>query len=153
MGISSVDELSTIFVDSFLEVISTSTGINLDVISSESDTEFSNMTAVICLSGSKPGMLFISADADTAKALCSYMIGVSKDSVTQEDCIDAMCEFANMTAGNAKLRLGNSEFLFTLSSPFIIEGKEMFMTAKKKVHVISTSFGSNELNIKMKLMY
>jgi len=153
MSISSVDELSTIFADSFLEVISTSTGIMLDVVSSENDFEFFNMTSVICLNGSKQGMLFVSAKDSIAKILCSRMTGISEDDVTDEDCIDAMCEFANMTAGNAKLRLGNSEYLFTLSSPFIIEGNEMSITTKKKVRVISKTFGNGELEVKMKLMY
>jgi len=153
MGISSVDELSAVFTESFLEVISTSAGIKLDAISSESDTEFCTMTAAICLNGRKPGMLFISANESTAKILCSYMTGVPIEDVTKEDSIDAMCEFANMTAGNAKLRLGNSEFLFTLSPPFILESKEMSITTKKKIHVISTTFGKSDIKIKTKLVY
>ena len=149
----SADELGAIFVDSFLEVISTSTGVSLDLISSEYHAEFFDITATINLNGSKSGTLFISADENTATALCSYMTGTAKENVTKEDRYDVMCEFANMTAGNAKLRLGNSEYLFTLSSPFIIDGKEVSITTKKKVRVLSTAFGSNELNIKMKLMY
>ena len=153
MCVSSVDELGAIFIDSFLDVISTSTGIMFDAAAPENDTEFLDMTSVICLNGSKQGMLFISAQDNTAKELCSYMTGISKDEATKEDCIDAMCEFANMTAGSAKLRLGNSEYLFSLSSPFVLEGKEMSITTKKKVHVISTVFRNNELEVKMKLMY
>ena len=152
-GITSYDELSEVFIDSFLEVISTSTGVQLDVISQEIDEHFFDMTATICLSGIKQGILFISADEVSAKDLCSQMTGISKEEVTKDDCFDALCEFANMTAGNAKLRLGNSEFLFTLSSPFIIEGKKMSITTKKKVRVLSTYFGNNEVYIKMKLVY
>jgi len=153
MSITSVEELSTVFIDSFLEVISTCTGIRFDVKSSEYDTGFSDITSAINLNGSKNGMLFISAEENTAKSLCSYMTGVSKSDVTDEDCFDAMSEFANMTAGNAKLRLGNSDYTFTLSSPFVINGKEMTLTTKKKVRVVSTTFASDDLEIKIKLMY
>ena len=152
MSISTVEELDAVFIDAFSEVISTSTGVALELISSESDPGFFDVTAGINLSGNKQGMLFISAAHDTALTLCSYMTGVMKEDATEEDIIDAMCEFANMTAGNAKLRLGNSEFLFSLSSPFVIEGKEMSITTKRKVHVLSTTFSCNDFSIKMKLI-
>ena len=151
--ILSVDELAAIFIDAFQEVISTSTGIQLDTLSSGNDNEFYELTGIMNLNSNVPGILFISVSHATAQALCSYMTGVSKDEISKDDYIDALCEIANMTAGNAKLRLGNSGYLFTLSSPFVIEGSQMSIFTKKKVRVISTSFGKDELSAKMKIVY
>jgi len=135
------------------EVVSTSTGVKFDVVSSACEYDFFEMTSAICLNGSKPGMLFVSADYSTTSVLCSSMTGVPIEEVTKEDCVDALCEFVNMTAGNAKLRLGNSEYLFTLTSPFVLEGKDMTIFTKKKVHVLSTVFASDDLTLKMKVVY
>ena len=149
----SVDELAAVFVDAFADVISTSTGVSLDILSSGNDTDFYELTGVINLNSNVQGMLFISVSHATAQALCASMTGVTKDEVSKDDYIDALCEIANMTAGNAKLRLGNSGYLFSISSPFVIEGNQKSIFTKKKVHVISASFDKDELSAKMKIVY
>jgi len=153
MSVVSFDELVVVFIDAFTEVISTSTGVKLDVISSSNESSLEDYNGVISLSGSKPGMLFISAGYDDSVILCSKMTGVLKEEITKDDIIDTLCEFANMTAGNTKLRLGNSEYMYTLSSPFFLEGKDISIITKKKVRVVSTVFGNDAVTIKMKLVY
>jgi len=138
------------FLDALLEVVSTSTGISFQVRSSESDTSFAEITGVMNLNGSKQGMVFISADPDSIKSLFSYMTGTPKDEITHDDLYDTLCELVNMTAGNAKLRLGGDQF--NLSPPFALHGENMTIIPKKKVHVLTWVLGNDEITFQLKLV-
>jgi len=151
--ISSVDELGSIFADSLLEVISKISGFSLEVLSSERDAEFSGMVGVMALNSQKRGMIFISAGEYNMRVLCSFMTGVPKNEVTKDDIEDALCELVNMTAGNAKLRINDENYAFTLTPPFVINGENMSIITKKRVHVVSRILGDGEIFVKLKIVY
>ena len=153
MNISSLDELGDLFADVLAEVVSTMTGFSLDVLSSERNADFDEMIGLMNLNGKESVTLFISAEEDKMRVLCSFMIGVAIENVTKDDIYDALCELVNMTAGNAKLRLGGTDYMFKLSPPFAISGKNMSITTLKKVHVVSRVLGCAEISVKLKLVY
>lgn len=153
MNISSADELGSVFADVTAEVVSTISGISLDVLSSESDDDFDEMIGLMNLNGKKSGMLFISAKEADIRVLCSFMMGVPKDEVTKDDVHDALCELVNMTAGNAKLRLSGTDYIFNLSSPFVISGKDMSIITKKRTCVVSQTLGNDAISVKIKVVY
>jgi len=149
---NAIDNLDVIFPDALAEAIATVTGIHLQCSPSEEDTGFEEITGVMSLSSKKGGILFVSAKESDIRVLCSCMIGVPEEEVTIGDIEDALCEFVNMTAGSAKIRLSDPDFVFTLSSPFIIRGKDISIATKSKTRVISRVLENGEISVKLKFV-
>ena len=149
----SADEFGSIFTQSLIDVISKTTGFSLDILSTAPDTDFNEIVALMYLNSNKGGMIFISAGEPTLCTLCSYMEGDSRDKITTVDIEDVLCELVNMTAGNAKLQLSNIGYLFKLSSPFIISGKNLSIRTKKRVNIVSRTIGNGEITVKLKIIY
>jgi len=146
-------KLETIFSDALINVVTTVSGFALEVIPRENSTDIDEIAGVMCLSSKKQGLLIVSAKENDARLLCSYMIGVFPEEVTADDIEDAMCEIANMTAGNAKLRLSDTDFAFTLSSPFALKGQNMALTVKSKTFLLSKKLCNDEISLNLKFVY
>jgi CheY-specific phosphatase CheX len=153
MIVTSVKDLGPVFSGAFMEVISVSAGISFDILSTEADASFSELTGVMCLNGKKQGMFFVTAQKSTIKTICSNMTGIPEDDVTRDDMTDTLCELVNMGAGNAKLRIAGSDYNFKLSTPFAITGDNMMISTKKRVNVVSRVLGNDEMSVKIKIMY
>jgi len=153
MSVFTIDNLSYIFVDALTAVISKMAGLSFDVLSSENDNSFDEITALMSLNGKYHGILFISADEKSMRTICSFMTGVPKDEITRNEIEDTLCELVNMTAGNAKLRTNNTDQIYTLSSPFIINGEKLTINTKKRITVISRILGNNEISVKLKVIF
>ena len=146
-------ELGLVYLEALKEVISTVTGIHLQVGSRQSNKDFDDITGVMYLNGKKSGMLFVTANKDDVRVLCSHFIGVPLEEVTPDDLEDAMCEFVNMTAGNAKLRLTDTDYMFTLLQPFVITGKDVTIVTKKITQVEAGTLTNGEVSISFKAVY
>ena len=153
MSAIQIDKLSYIFVDALTEVISKMAGISFDVLSSEADNSFKEITGVMSLNGKNHGMLFISAEENVMRIICSYMTGIPRDEITKDDIEDALCELVNMTAGNAKLRTNNTEQTYMLTPPFVISGENMSINTKKRINVISRVMGDGKIAVKLKVIF
>ena len=158
----SKEELGSIFVDALLEVVSTVSGFAFYGVAPETDTEtetenendFDGVTGIMSLIGGKKNiMIFLSASENDLRILCSYMSGLALDEIKSEDVYDTLCELVNMTAGNAKLRIGGTNYMFTLSLPFAITGDNMTIITKKRVNVFSKILGNGEISIRLKIVY
>ena len=147
-----IDELGVIFADALAEVVGTMTGAQLVCLPQEDDAGLFDISGAMFLRGETGGMLFISANEPDIRILCSGMIGVAKEEATQQDIEDALCEFVNMTAGNVKLRLSDPEHAFTLSSPFIIRGRDVSVAVKNKKHAVTRIAGDGEVYLKLKFV-
>jgi len=153
MSTFTIDKLSFIFVDALTVVISKMAGLSFDVLSSEDDNSFNEITSVMSLNGKNHGMLFISAEENSMRIICSFMTGIPKDEVTKNDIEDSLCELVNMTAGNAKLRTNNTGQTYDLSSPFIINGENLSIKAKKRINIISRILGDGNVSVKLKVIF
>ena len=154
MDTLSLNDLGSIFAEALVEVISKTSSFSLRASMAEQDADFYGITGVMSLNSKKSGMIFISVEEADMKAVCSYMIGVKEDELTREDILDALCELVNMTAGNAKARIYDADYMFALSSPFIITGSGMSIISKKRSTVISkTLSGDGDISIKLKVVY
>jgi len=148
-----VDKLGLIYTESLAEVISTVSGIYLQIECQKSNNEFDDITGVMILNGKESGVLTVSGKAPDVRILCSNMIGVPLDDVTDDDIDDTMCELVNMTAGNAKLRLSDTDYMFTLTQPFVIKGKDVSIVTKSITKVIASTLSNDEISVKMKVVY
>ena len=152
MGKISTDALGSVFTDALIEVIAKTSGFSLEVLSAEQNAGFDENTAIMKLCGNNSVMVFISAEEASMRILCSYIEGIPQNEITQEDINDVLSELVNMTAGSAKLLLNDTDYMFTLSSPFLISGKDMSITTKKRVTVISRTIGNEEIKIRLKII-
>ena len=153
MNTVSIDMLGSIFTEALIEVISKISGFSLEVLSMEHDSDFDDSVALMCLNSNKGGVLFISAEESDIRVISSFAEGVSEDDITRADIDDMLCELVNMTAGNAKLLLNDTDYIFTLSPPFVINGKDMTISTKKRVNVISGVVGNDEVSVRLKVMF
>ena len=149
----SIEVLGSFFTQAFLEVISKASGFSLDVLSDERDESFDEYVAAMSLNSIRGGVLFISAGEASLRTLCSYIEGTHEEKITREDLKDVLCEILNMTAGNAKLYLNDTEYMYSLSTPFIINGTDLSITTKKRAGVISRTLGSGGVSLKLKVVY
>lgn len=145
--------LDSLYADTLAEVIAKTTGIELEVLPMAADGHFGDLIGIMRLEGKNSSTLFVSADEAVMRTLCSYMTGVSKKEVTEAEMEDALCEFVNMTAGNLKVRLGNSEYNFSLSMPFIIRGEKMTLATKNREQIIAVNLGNGELTVRITVIY
>ena len=146
-------ELGNIFIDALLEIVSTVSGISLDVVSKERDLSFDEISGMMNLVGDKSGFLFISSREPDMRLVCANMTGVKQNDVPLTDTEDMVCELVNMTAGSAKLRLSNSEYAFSLTQPIVIKGKDMALISKNRTRVISRVLSNGEVTVKFKIVY
>jgi len=148
-----INELGAVYADVIASIVSTVSGFYLEALPDDGDGGFEEMTGAMSLSGEKSGMLFISAAENDMRLLCSYMTGVFPEEVTAEETEDALCELVNMVAGSAKLRLSASDYMFSLSTPFIIRGCGVALITKNKTRLIAGSLGNGEISVKFKVIY
>ena len=148
-----LDMLGLIYSGALAEVVSTISGIHLQVETRETEHDFDEVTGVMYLSGKKSGMLFVSANEPDVRVLCSHIIGVPLDEITRDDIYDSMCELVNMTAGSAKLRLSHTDYMFALSQPFVLKGKDVSIVTKSITHVVSGVLSGGGISVKFKAVY
>ena len=148
-----LDDLGFIFADALAEVISKVSGISLNNSVLEHDGAADEMIGVMNLNGKSGGTFFVSAREADMRTLCSHMIGVPLHEVTKEDIGDTLCEFVNMTAGNAKLRLSSASYSFMLTVPFIISGGNLAIHTKKKKHITARVLSDGKISLKVKFIH
>ena len=148
-----LEKLGHIYSGALTEVIATVTGIHLPVESMESENDLGDIIGVMCLNGKKNGILFVSAKEMDVRILCSHFIGMPVGEVTKDDVDDTICELVNMTAGNAKLRLSDTDYMFNLSQPFSLRGRDISIVTKKITHVIAGTLSNGDISVKFKAVY
>jgi len=153
MGEPGYEQLGAVFTEALAEVILTATGFSLDSLPPKGDERLFDMIGMMGLYGKNHGMLYISLDEAALRVLCSYMIGAAQEEITRDDLTDALCELVNMTAGGAKRQLSGDEDAFSLSPPFVVSGRELALTTKRRVQQICGHLGNEELNISMTVVF
>ena len=149
----SVDVPGSFFTQALVEVVSKTSGFSLDVLSEERDDSFEEYVAAMSLNSLKGGIIFISVGEAGLRTLCSYIEGTPEENISRADLEDVLCELLNMTAGNAKLYLNDTEFMYSLSTPVVINGENLSISTKKRANVISRTLGNGEIIVRLKVVY
>lgn len=152
MNLSGSQELGALFTEALSEIVAKTSGLSLRLLASGPDRSFAGIVSLMQLSWHSSITVFLSADEADARLLCSRMTGIPAQEVTPEEGQDALCELMNMTAGNVKLRLRQAGDMPAHGTPYVIKGKELSLTTKKRVCVVSTTLGNEEILIKLKVM-
>jgi len=148
-----LENLGLIYTESLSEVISTVTGIHLNDVTRNHDKVFDDITGVMYLHGIKSGMLCVTAKEEDVRIFCSRIVGVSPEEIPPDDLDDTMCELVNMTAGSAKLRISDTNYLFSLLQPFVIKGTLLSLVTKNITQVETGTLTDGEVTISFKVIY
>jgi len=149
----SISRIGSIFADALAEVVATTTGFSFDTVQPESGSGFDELIGFIGLNGNNQGIVFISASESTMRIICSYMTGISENELKINDLEDGLCELVNMTAGSAKLRFNSTDQTYTLSPPFLLHGRDINISTKKRVQFNSWYLGNENISLKLKLVF
>jgi len=149
----SLKNLGQVYLESLTEVIATVTGMHLHVGSCVPDFSFEDITGIMYLNSKKSGILFVTANEDDVRVLCSRFIGVPSDEVTEEDLYDTINELVNMTAGSANLRIKDEDYVFPLLQPFVIKGKDVSLITKTITHIEAGILTDGNISISLKVVY
>jgi len=155
-GLWRVEELGSVFVDALLDVVAKVSGFSFGVMPSLSgeENDFDGMIGIMSFNSNKKDiMIFLSAEENDMRVICSYMSGIAQEEVTKDDMYDALCELVNMTAGTVKLRIGGEDYIFTLSVPFAVNGDNISIITKTRVNVFSRILGTDEISVRLKIVY
>ena len=145
--------LGQAYMDALTEVVATITGTHLQAGSREPGNDLEDITGVMYLSSNKNGILFVTAKEDDVRVLCSRFIGVPLEEVTENDLYDTMCELVNMTAGNANLRIYDVDYIFRLSQPFVLKGKDISIINKPITHIEAGTLTDGNISVSFKAVY
>jgi len=148
-----INKIGDIYIDAIMEVVATVSGVHLEVESREPDNSFDDIIGVMYLHGNKNGMFFVTANEPSVRILCSHMIGAAPADVTLDEIDDTMCELVNMTAGSAKLRLSDTDFMFSLLQPFVIKGNDISIVTKSITQVEAATLTGGDVSIRLKVVY
>jgi len=148
-----LNKLGDIYIEALTEVISKVSGTSLQVSCRQPDSSFDEIIGAMYLYGKKNGLLFLTANESDVKILCSKMIGVPVADVTSEEIDDTMCELVNMMAGSAKLRLSESDYMFSLLQPFVIKGKDVSIVTKSITQVEAGTLTGEGISVRFKVIY
>jgi len=153
MSTLSADDFAAIFAQSLEIVVHKISGFNVHEIQNTHQERSDNMIAMLLLPGQHHKMLFISACEHTMRTLCAYMIGSAPEDFTRDELEDALCEIANMTAGNAKLMLMNDyDNMFSITSPITIRGEALSVNTKKRVPILTRTVGCDGISIHIRII-
>ena len=153
MKTTSAFEVYNVFAETLSEIVTTVSGISLNTLPAAADAGFDEIIGVTNLIGSKAGVFFVSANEEDIRIISSFMTGTPKDEVTKDDINDTMCEIVNITAGNVKLRVSDTDYRFTFTVPYAICGQSMSIVVNNSVQIFSSVLKNDEISLKVKLVY
>jgi chemotaxis protein CheX len=144
------------FANAVMEVIRMSAG--LDVYEDKENVEQNRIhtgliSGMMLLCGEKNAVLSITMTKDVASTLVAYMTGTLPEDIEGEDLCDGAAELANMIAGRAKADLVGTEYHFSITPPFSIEGEDYSMVYKSKMPKIYKKFASDNIEIFLQVAY
>lgn len=99
------------------------------------------VSGVIDLAGEASGSVVLTFNEDTAKNVVGKMTGATYSELTA-DVVDGIGELTGVIAGDAKNRLSQKGYNFTVGLPTVISGRNFITTRTKGVPCIVILFSS-----------
>jgi CheY-specific phosphatase CheX len=146
-------ELKDVYTDAFKEVIATLTGFELEEVPGGLENAFPGNCGMMRLGGDKYGILLISSDPKSLTVLCSYITGVPTGEITPEELDDTLGELVNLTAGGAKVRLNDTNYMLSIHTPITIRGDNISLSVKKRTQVLTSVLRNDEISVGLTLVY
>jgi len=122
-------------VDCFVTMMEITPALK-DIIFKKPPIEYTDICAIIGLSGDAQGMVALSFSLDTAKKVSSMFLGEELED--EDEITDAIAEVINIIAGAAKAKIRDKKM--SISLPTVMRGKKFMLDVPKDVPTMSISF-------------
>lgn len=122
-------------VDCFVTMMDVTPSLK-DIVFKEPPIEYTDICAIIGLSGDAQGMVALSFSLDTAKEVSSLFLG--EDLEVEDEITDAIAEVINIIAGAAKAKIKDKKM--SISLPTVMRGEKFMLDVPKDVPTMSISF-------------
>lgn len=110
-----------------------------DSMTAEAEVLFSNVSAMIGLSGDLTAMLSVHCSGHIGMELAGAMLGMEFEEI-DDDVKDALGEIANMIAGGVKERLSSENINLQLAIPTTISGKSYSISSPTRSNRVIIPF-------------
>ena len=127
-------------VDCFVTMMDVTPSLK-DIVFKELPIEYTDICAIIGLSGDAQGMVALSFSLKTAKQVSSLFLGEDIDD--EGEITDAIAEVINIIAGAAKAKI--KERKMSISLPTVMRGEKFMLDVPKEVPTMSISFNLPEI--------
>jgi chemotaxis protein CheX len=136
------DYLQESFTVAIRDVVEVMTGLCVEEGFSQKHCKMSKgeISGVMLILGERNALMSLTMSKELCSTIISYMTGIEKNDITDEEIYDGAAELANMVAGRAKTILSSTKYHFSITPPFTIVGQEHFIVHKDKIFNITKNY-------------
>lgn len=111
------------------------------------------ISGVMLISGERNALMSLTMSKELCAIIISYMTGIEKNDITDEEIYDGAAELVNMIAGRAKAILSGTEYHFSITPPFTIIGQDHFIVHKDKIFNITKKYIIDDRSLFLQIYY
>jgi chemotaxis protein CheX len=111
------------------------------------------ISGAMLILGEKNALMSLTMSKELCTTIISYMTGIEKNDITEEEIYDGAAELVNMVAGRAKAILSGTKYHFSITPPFTIIGQDHFIKHKDKIFNITKKYIIDDRSLFLQIYY
>lgn len=137
------------------DVIETMTGLCIEEVLSQEVCKINKgeISGVMLILGERNALMSLTMSKELCTTIISYMTGIEKTDITEEEIYDGAAELVNMVAGRAKAILSGTKYHFNITPPFTIIGQDHFIVHKDKIFNITKNYIIDDRSLFLQIYY
>lgn len=149
------DYLQESFTTAIRDVIEIMTGLCVEEALPQKVCKISKgeVSGVMLILGEKNALMSLTMSKELCTTIISYMTGIEKNDITDEEIYDGAAELVNMVAGRAKTILTGSKYHFSITPPFTIIGQDHFIVHKDKIFNVTKNYIIDDRSLFLQVYY
>jgi chemotaxis protein CheX len=149
------DYLQQSLTTAIRDVIETMTGLSIEEDLSQEVCKIKKgeISGVMLILGEKNALMSLTMSKELCTTIISYMTGIEKNDITEEEIYDGAAELVNMVAGRAKAILSGTKYHFRITPPFTIIGQDHFIKHKDKIFNITKNYIVDDKSLFLQIYY
>lgn len=146
-----IPKIESALTAALTDIFSTMFNQTMKVIPVSDITDVPRLSAIIGFTGRLSGVMCLHLSSLMACNIASGLLA-TPIAVVDGDVRDAVGELSNMLAGNLKKQLSNTDNMFKMSIPSVIEGTEYSMHAPAEAHQVWMGVAAGDSRFKIQLV-
>lgn len=149
------DQLEESLTTAIKDVIEIMAGLCIEEVLSEQISQIhkGEISGVMLILGEKNALMTLTMSKELCTTIISYMTGIEKTDLIEEEIYDGAAELVNMIAGRAKALLSGTKYHFSITPPFTIIGQDHFIMHKDKILKISKNYIIDDMELYLQIYY
>jgi chemotaxis protein CheX len=149
------DYLQESFTVAIREVVEVMTGLCVEEDQSQKDCKIrkGEISGSMLILGERNALVSLTMSKELCTTIISYMTGIEKNDITDEEIYDGAAELVNMVAGRAKAIVSNTKYHFNITPPFTIIGQDHFIVHKDKIFNITKNYIIDDRSLFLQVYY